>query len=530
MTIRWKIAAAGLTFAVTCAGLLGTDLLHPAHAGASQERDAKTADVDESRMPNGGRGPTVAYYGTAACSNKGCHGTEPPAKWVVGRDLITRGNEANIYSMHDKHADAFKVLKGKRGVQMGKLLGYDVTKEKACLTCHSTYVEDTTRLKAAAELHFNVDEGVSCVTCHGAAEEWVSAHSVMVSARRFRQLTPEQKEKYYGMANLRDPVRQSELCVSCHVGNIEQGKFVTHEMYAAGHPPLPSFEIGAFSDQEPRHWQYLREKSPSLQKELGLRKGELEQTELVIVGALVSLRDSMRLLATQAAEARVTKDPDRKTLDLSNFDCWACHHGIRSPSWRQERGYGDLTPGRPPWRSWPAELIPTVLEHLALADTKFDVDEARKQFDDKLKALKKAFDVKVYGNPALIEKAAADMLAWSEAMIVRARAAYPTADSAKLLLAKMPGLYGTKGNDYDSAREAAWAFGTIYDEVYGPRGGDLKVRQTLGKLDKELKLKLPQGRGTWVEDELDKSLDAIKSYDPKKYRPLILGLGTANGK
>jgi hypothetical protein len=527
MTMRWKIAAAGLTFAVTCAGLLGNDLLGPLPAHARPQRDAEVDAVVQGK--DNRSGPTPVYYGTAACSNKGCHGGEPPTKWVVGRDLITRGNEAITYSMHDKHADAFKVLKGKRGQQMTKLLGYDVTKAKACLACHSTVVEDKSLLAASAENHFSVEEGVSCVTCHGAYEEWVSQHGVMVAARKFRKLTPEQKERDYGLANLRDPVRQSELCVSCHVGNIEQGKFVTHEMYAAGHPPLPSFEIATFAEQSPRHWQYRREKSPALQKELGLRTGELEQTQLVIIGALTAFRESMRLLVAQGREASQSKDPDKKTLDLSNFDCWSCHHGIRSPSWRQERGY-DGTPGRPTWRSWPAELVPAALDHLAVADTKFDVAAARTQFDDKLKALKKAFDAKVYGNPADVEKAAKDLAAWSDSTIVRTRGAFATADSAKSMLAKMPARYGTRGNDYDSARESAWAFGTIYDDVYGLRGGDQKVRQTMAKLDKELKLKLPQGRGTWVEDDLDASLDAIKKYDPKAFRPLMQSLGSAFGK
>ena len=32
------------------------------------------------------------------------------------------------------------------------------------------------------------------------------------------------------------------MCLSCHLGNAREGRVVTHEMYAAGHPPLPGFE------------------------------------------------------------------------------------------------------------------------------------------------------------------------------------------------------------------------------------------------------------------------------------------------
>jgi hypothetical protein len=527
MTIRWKIAAAGLTFAVTCAGLLGTNSLGPLPAAAQEK--AATVTRKQLTADDDGRKPTPIYYGSAACSNKGCHGGEPPKKWVKGLDLITRGNEAVTFSEHDKHAYAYTALTTERGKRMAKVLDYDVTDPKgkgaACLACHATYIKDESQRKAADELHFSVEEGVSCVACHGAFEDWVGAHATMVTARHFRKLTPEQKEAQYGLANLRNPVRQAELCVSCHVGNLKEGKFVTHEMYAAGHPPLPGFEIGTFSDQEPRHWEYLREKKPALQKELGLRAGELEQTELVIIGSLVSLRDTMRLLVAQAAEAQETKDPDKRTLDLANFDCWSCHHGIRTPSWRQERGYGDLKPGTVPWRSWPAELVPTALDHLAQADKKLDVAALRKQYDEKVAALKKGFDAKVYGDPARIEKAAKDLQTWTDSLIGRVRAAYPTADSAKVVLTKMPPYYQARGNDYDSARQAAWAFGTIYDEVYGPKG-NLKVREAQARLNEVLKLTLPKGRGG-IERELDESLKAIKEYDPKNYRPLMKDLGAA---
>ena len=35
-----------------------------------------------------------------------------------------------------------------------------------------------------------------------------------------------------------------------------------HEWYAAGHPPLPSFELATFESQMPAHWKSLREKGP----------------------------------------------------------------------------------------------------------------------------------------------------------------------------------------------------------------------------------------------------------------------------
>ena len=36
---------------------------------------------------------------------------------------------------------------------------------------------------------------------------------------------------------------------------------MTHEMYAAGHPPLPSIEVATFANSIPRHWWLLAEKA-----------------------------------------------------------------------------------------------------------------------------------------------------------------------------------------------------------------------------------------------------------------------------
>ncbi len=39
---------------------------------------------------------------------------------------------------------------------------------------------------------------------------------------------------------------------------------MTHEMYAAGHPPLPSVELQTFCEEMPQHWQTPRELYDSL--------------------------------------------------------------------------------------------------------------------------------------------------------------------------------------------------------------------------------------------------------------------------
>ena len=173
------------------------------------------------------------------------------------------------------------------------------------------------------------------------------------------------------MTDLWNPVRRAELCTSCHIGNADEGKVLTHAMYAAGHPPLPGIEIATFSDAMPRHWQYLKEKLIGRKPEEArllkdyYRAPDLEQTQLVQAGAAVSLKQSMLLLTHDAQAASRTKGDNARNLDLASFDCYACHHDLKTPSWRQERGYSGK-PGRPQFRPWPLALIDVPLDTTSL--------------------------------------------------------------------------------------------------------------------------------------------------------------------
>src|SRR5260370_7979620 len=53
------------------------------------------------------------------------------------------------------------------------------------------------------------------------------------------------------MYDTRDLIKQSERCLSCHIGTRE--KEVDHAMLAAGHPHL-TFQLESFSSAMPRHW------------------------------------------------------------------------------------------------------------------------------------------------------------------------------------------------------------------------------------------------------------------------------------
>ena len=153
------------------------------------------------------------------------------------------------------------------------------------------------------------------------------------------------------MTDLWDPVRRTEVCASCHIGNYEQKKIITHAMYAAGHPPLPSFEPANFSDFQPRHWEYLWEKNPNRQKRLQWHDtSNLERAELVAVSGPVLLRESMRLFADQA-KANPAQPPGAAWPDFARYDCRACHHELRTGTISQNR-VGAAAAGRPADPKW----------------------------------------------------------------------------------------------------------------------------------------------------------------------------------
>src|SRR5262249_9362161 len=143
--------------------------------------------------------------------------------------------------------------------------------------------------------------------CHGAArrrDNWVGQHFDM----DWRKVPLAEKNRL-GLNDLRDPQRRTEKCLSCHVGNKAEGKFISHERYAAGQPPLPAVEGTAFTHNQPPHAYlpgenaYFRTLKPDdCLKQFHYRPGEAAMTRLVVVGAVTTLRETARLLAEEARE------------------------------------------------------------------------------------------------------------------------------------------------------------------------------------------------------------------------------------
>jgi len=398
------------------------------------------------------KGPTKLDYSVSTCAE--CHTVPKPAD----KDdplLLCRCDEAKRWNEHDKHKDAYHALEGKAAKEMGELLGYKkpVYEKTECLSCHASAVEDKKFLA----------DGVSCVACHGAFKEWVKEHhasGIPSDREKWRKKSRDEKESKFGMADLWNPMKRTKLCASCHIGNAKEGKFVTHAMYAAGHPPLPGLDVATFSEEMPRHWEYLKEKKPAVQELLKItpEDAEFEVTKLVVVSGLACLRESLDSLAFLAQKAK-GDGPRRRSLDLANFDCSACHHELQYPGWRQQRP-SRLTAGYPRLREWSLTLA-----RYAIRQAGEDVT----QFEAKLDKLYRAFDDRPFGDAAAVAEAADDLVCWLDCVVENLDKLKFTNDQARQVLAELSKLPEKEGDDYDSARARVWAFRAVYSELKSNR-------------------------------------------------------------
>jgi hypothetical protein len=427
--------------------------------------------------------------------------------------MICRMNEFPVSDSQDKHKLAFEGLTGRRGQQMSQLLGTDVRKIDACVNCHSVpergikkqqYVRDT--------------DGVTCVACHGPYAEWVEKHQ-RTANQEWHDLDRMAKERQYGMTDLWDAVRRAETCASCHIGNLAEGRVVTHAMYAAGHPPLPGFEAATFSDAQSRHWEYLAEKSPERWKRLKPLpdRRNLERTQLVVVNALVSLRESMNLFADQAS-ANISDPVGAQWPDFARFDCYACHHELESRdgmSWRQTRRR-DVQPGRPTPPDWPLILIRLGIE---AADPR-QAASLEDRLNQQLAAFRESMRLGPFGNPKSVAPVARNVAAWADYLLKSLRDTVFDRALARQLLKRLCRMACDSIPDYDSARQIAWAFRIIYSESL-PEGvkPDPVIEHVLADLDSELALGLPPvKKRAPIETALQDRLGSVADFNPASFQ------------
>lgn len=254
---------------------------------------------------------TQKHLGVASCASSNCHGAVTESK-----DSNIWRNEYRLWSKHDKHAQAYKVLQNAQSKSIAGKLGIaDATKAKECLDCHADNVSS-----GARGPKFQVTDGIGCEGCHGGSEKWIKSHTDTQATHA--------KNLAAGMYPTEDPNARAELCLSCHIGNANQ--FATHRIMGAGHPRM-SFELDTFTVLQPAHY--------NVDEDYRKRKGEISDPLMWAVGQVQTAKRYVQLLDSHwFKNSGLVPEP-------SFFDCHACHHPMNDVRWQGSELQGGLPPG-----------------------------------------------------------------------------------------------------------------------------------------------------------------------------------------
>jgi hypothetical protein len=291
-------------------------------------------------------------------------------------------------------------------------------------------------------------------------------------------------------------------------------------MFAAGHPPLPPIEIATFSRNEPPHYRegldvpFLKSASPEVQKRYHAEP--FQMTRLALVGALVSLRETARLTAERTSfdikDAKqelvrwpelAVRDADEPTdptarrkarwpeLALATSDCYACHHDLQYPGYRQTRGYGYHLPGKSRHRVFPGRVMVRMwATTLAGAAAQLAGKEHLDAIDGALMKLAAATTTQQFGDPEGLKQASLQLEKACDAAIKSAKAA-PLDKTKVQAILKMaldgftePGI-GRPDQpvpDFEAARQLASLADVIASDMKADRENAEGSRATLAKL------------------------------------------------
>lgn len=458
-------------------------------------------------------------------------------------------NELVTWAKDDKHYQAYAVLHNDRSKEMARRLGIVedpkdpnskslIHLDARCLGCHSSVplkqiprrdgAPNLASVDTLADPRYNL--GVSCEGCHGpssklegdkAAGGWAAAHW---QDPKWRTMPAGEKYNDYGFWDVRSARSRAKICLSCHVGNVDEGKVVTHEMYAAGHPPLPSFELVGFVAQEPRHWRNLEDKAPKIRDAFLKARGEkmeadeLRQTRALMVSALMSVSESMRLSADLIEVPEGASVSGSTWPELANFSCYACHHDLKRDGWRQSRPRTSV-PGRPTLHEWPTAMA------MIAAGVMGEQDELKKQMDEVQTALNAA----PFGENKQLLAATRKLADTADTMAVQLEAKVLREADGKEILKKIA-TYGSEDlYDYDTARQLVWAYERVYAELLKKADKSAPAAATEGEVDQakesENTSKALAWKGWMVQEKpLTESQQILKSLESS----LVLDLRTGS--
>lgn len=361
--MSWKIK-----FHMMLTGLTLTALVYLDQRGEALEPKVRIAQADRSNVvtssPSTARPAEPYFLGVQSCAAGPCHGGDSP----YSLKNFEPGSEYNTWVQKDPHAQAFSVLKNPLSLQMAEKLRLEKPAHESplCLNCHAP--QQNSSLSDASQVNHQLLEGVSCESCHGNAEEWVILHRRSGWQAKKKELGPDKMYEMYGFRDTKNPWTRAQVCATCHVGSAG-GKDVNHDLYAAGHPRL-YFELSAFNANLPAHWDRNKDR----QRENTNAGPEIQssfEAKLWAVGQVAGVEAAVDLAVYRANRSKSAFTigehyPAGATIpawpEFAESGCFACHHELKAPSWRQSRGYSNRAPGGFPWQSWLTPFVDDALK------------------------------------------------------------------------------------------------------------------------------------------------------------------------
>ena len=212
------------------------------------------------------------FTGEPSCASSSCHGGG------VGRDQCV------IFVKKDIHNHTHEILTKAQSTRLAEGLGIvDATKDARCTICHSPFESvSADRFMPGVKR----EQGVSCETCHGAAESWLRFHTR-------KDITHDQRIGA-GLRETTGLYARANVCVACHL-NIDP------QLIKAGHPEM-FFELDGQTRTEPPHWK--EEQDPWLGPRTWL------------VGQAAALRELSWSLSRQPANRAADQPGEQNNADL----------------------------------------------------------------------------------------------------------------------------------------------------------------------------------------------------------------------
>ena len=253
------------------------------------------------------------YVGVATCGGTTCHGRSEADGAVVRQDELMIWQDPS--SPAGAHSRAYAVLRDPRSQQIAQRLGIgQAATAPECLGCHATP-------SGQRGARFLTTDGVGCESCHGPASGWLSSHYAVGGTHA--------NNVSRGLIPLENPRVRAGVCLDCHFGSVEQNRFVTHRIMAAGHPRI-SFELDLFTTLQAHHQD---------DDDYRQRKGRGGALQTWAIGQTMALERSLTLFSSPS------RGTEGMFPEFYFFDCHSCHRRISDDTNFQPTVVAN--PGRP---------------------------------------------------------------------------------------------------------------------------------------------------------------------------------------